>query len=137
VSGLRQAFSEQDLPHLLKLCQKASTAFLVFDAEASEAGAKGAAALGAALWDRGVRVRVVDLPLAKKRKKVDLAEFIQGEGERSNVALAELLESAPEWLEWRILRIPRKAATRDLPRLLRPLLLHIDKLQGIERESTR
>jgi DNA primase len=67
--------SKHDLPHLVNLCRKARSVFLVFDAESAGAGARGAAALGEKLWNHGIPVRIAQLPLAKNKEKIDLAEF--------------------------------------------------------------
>jgi hypothetical protein len=129
--------SRRSLPHLVKLCQKAKSAFIVFDAEASGAGPKGAEGLGGKLWSYGVRVRIVRLPLPKRQEKMDLAEFIQVKGEHAKAELAKLIDRAPAWLEWEIENIPKDLPKADLPARLRPLLVFTADLVGIEREHFR
>jgi DNA primase len=129
--------SKRNMPHLVKLCRKAGSAFIIFDAEASGAGSKGAEALGKKLWTCGVRVRIVQLPLAKRQKKIDLAEFIQAKGEDAKPELDKLTARAPTWLEWEIENIPKDLPKPDLPARLRPLLVFAADLVGIEQEHFR
>jgi hypothetical protein len=79
----------------------------------------------------------VTLPLPKGQNKVDLADFILRHSGEAKAVLDTLIDRAPTWLEWQIEKIPQDISHIELPIRLRPLLLMISELAGIERDHYR
>jgi len=69
--------SKENLAHLIDILKNKTLVFICFDNDENQAGQKGALSVGQALFDAGIKVKVIDLPRGSE-KKIDVAEFMKG-----------------------------------------------------------
>lgn len=90
ISPLTTRFRREDLPRLLSVTQRASTVYLIPDAEENEAGLKGALDTAAVMEEAGKPVYVVEFPRPEGIEKVDATDFLRDQGKEAfNLLLKE------------------------------------------------
>ncbi|MCA9540534.1 MAG: hypothetical protein KC620_16655, partial [Myxococcales bacterium] len=105
---------------------------ICFDAEASDAGLKGAEATADDLFDAGLPVSIATLPRPEEVAKVDLNEYLKAHGAD---ALRAVLAAARPVIEHHLAVIPADTPAAELPRRLRPLLARLEGRTSIERDA--
>ncbi|MCB9797938.1 MAG: DNA primase, partial [Alphaproteobacteria bacterium] len=128
VAASSTRFSGAAMERLLGLVAKVQRVILVNDAEESGAGLKGAMATAAELHAAGVDVWVLELPRPEGVAKVDLCDFLRGQG---GDALEPLLTAAPRYIERRLLDIPKGTSHADIEPQLAPVLGEIAPLSPL------
>ena len=83
ISPLTTRFRREDLPRLLSTTQRASTVYLIPDAEENQAGLNGALDTAAVMEEAGKAVYVVVLPRPEGIEKVDAADFLRDQGKEA------------------------------------------------------
>ena len=81
LSPVTVRFKKEHAPDLIALCRPAGRIYLIMDAEASEAGTRGAVAVGIALARAGLRPYFCEIPRPDGLEKVDLNDYIRGGGD--------------------------------------------------------
>ena len=89
LSPVTTKFKGEHITALITLCRPAGRIYLIMDAEESEAGTRGAVAVGLALARAGLRPFFCEIPRPEGLEKVDLNDFIRGGGD-----VAALFETA-------------------------------------------
>jgi len=116
--------SKKNLAHLIDILKNKTLVFICFDNDENQAGQKGALSVGQALFDAGIKVKVIDLPRGSE-KKIDIAEFMKGKQAKDfeilkdkalrlipyalnlcprSVSKVENLETAQEFIKERLLQ---------------------------------
>ena len=122
-------FKEGHIEALVRLTRNIQTLYLPYDNEESEAGLIGALSTAQALFSAGRDVRLVTLPCPKGTGKIDLADFLNGDGklDENTQALKGLMAQSPDYVEWRIAEIEaltgrsRAIACREIAGVLKDL----------------
>lgn len=69
--------SKENALHLVDILKNKTQVYICFDNDENQAGQKGTLAVGQALFDASIRVKVIELPRGHE-KKIDVAEFMKG-----------------------------------------------------------
>lgn len=103
-----------DLKFLLPKFKKISNVYICNDTEENEEGFKGAVKTAKELFKRGINVRIIELPLDKNTKKIDLNDYLK-------VHTKEELFNLPQKTLMDILIKPNISIEKDLlPLFLAP-----------------
>lgn len=77
VSPVTVRFREEDYPKLISLVKNKGVVYICNDAEANEAGLKGALATAEALEAEGIETRIIKLPKPEGVEKIDIADYMK------------------------------------------------------------
>jgi DNA primase catalytic core len=135
ISPITTRFSKNDIDRLVELTQHWGTVFIINDTEKNKSGERGALDSAERLFKAGRDVRLVTLPLPEGKDKIDIADFLNvpSDQKASRIdELKQLMESAPDFLEWKIDEVVT-LPEREQCKAITPVLEHLIDLPPIEQ----
>ena len=132
ISPATVRFRKRDIPKLVQLSRRAKKVLICNDAEQSGTGEAGARETAAALHREGIDVRIATLPRPDGVDKIDVNEFIKGNG---GDEFRRILGQAPTYIEFLVCAIPEDTPKTDLAPLLQSVLEAIAGCTPVEVEG--